>query len=155
MGGTTHGATGSRLYNIWGMMRARCSRPTCQDYPRYGGRGISICPAWDDFAVFQRWALSNGYRDDLTIDRRDTNGNYDPGNCRWATRLQQNRNRRDNIRYSWRGRFATLGEIAEEIEMPLSMLRQRVQRRGWAIEKATTAPRDNRGGIRENIVPRH
>ena len=86
---------GTRLYNIWIGMRGRCLSPTIACKDDYGGRGIGICAEWSDYAVFRDWALANGYRDDLTIDRYpDVDGWYELGNCRWATRKQQSNNRR-------------------------------------------------------------
>lgn len=91
----SHGLTGSRLYRIWSQMKRRCDLPTVRSYPDYGGRGISVCKEWSDsFEVFYDWAINNGYRDDLTIDRENNDGNYEPGNCRWATMKQQAANRR-------------------------------------------------------------
>ena len=75
-----------RLYNIWKNMRQRCSNPNASGYKNYGGRGISICSDWDNFYVFQDWALSNGYEDNLEIDRIDSNSDYSPVNCRWVTK---------------------------------------------------------------------
>lgn len=87
-GNTKHGdSKDERLYRIWGNMKTRCYNPNHERYSCYGGRGIEICAEWkDDYVSFKKWALSNGYQDDLTIDRIDSFENYCPENCRWITR---------------------------------------------------------------------
>lgn len=75
-------------------MLRRCRAPKCKSYENYGGRGISIDPRWLDYVAFKTWALANGYADDLTIDRRDNDGNYTPDNCRWVSMIVQRHNRR-------------------------------------------------------------
>lgn len=96
---TKHGGKGTRLYTIWKNMKQRCLNSNSPRFADYGGRGIQICAEWiDDFAAFREWALANGYRDDLTIDRIDVNSNYEPANCRWATYKEQAQNQRPRKR---------------------------------------------------------
>jgi hypothetical protein len=83
----------TRLYQIWCHMKSRCYCSSNVNFDYYGGRGIAVCHEWrESFETFEAWAKGNGYRDDLEIDRRESDGNYEPGNCRWANRVQQMRN---------------------------------------------------------------
>lgn len=92
--GTTHGARRTRLYRIHSQMLSRCRNPADTSYIHYGARGISVCDSWIPFDGFQKWAMKNGYSDELTIDRIDPERGYCPNNCRWETKTIQSRNRR-------------------------------------------------------------
>ena len=90
----THGKIHTRLYRIWTGMKSRCSNPKGSKYHIYGGKGVTVCAEWSNsFDCFYDWAMANGYADNLSIDRIDSNGNYEPSNCRWATYSEQNKNR--------------------------------------------------------------
>lgn len=90
----THGMTNTRLYRIWHDMKNRCFYEKDKHFKDYGGRGITVCAEWkNSFEKFSEWAIKNGYSDTLTIDRINNDGNYEPQNCRWATRKQQCENR--------------------------------------------------------------
>ena len=123
-------------------MRERCCRETCDDYSEYGARGITVCAEWlESFEAFRDWALSNGYRDDLTIERKNVNGNYSPENCRWATQKEQANNTRFNRLITYNGVTHTLSQWADIQGLSYDLLRKRLDR-GWPIDKAlTTSPR--------------
>ena len=96
---TKHGLKKTRLYRIWSCMKARCFIEKSTNYHNYGGRGITVCDEWrHDFQAFYDWAVANGYSDELSIDRIDVNGNYEPSNCRWATAKEQNQNTRRSVK---------------------------------------------------------
>lgn len=97
-GNIKHRGKNTRLYSIWQGMKNRCLNPNACNYKYYGGKGIKICDEWvDNFEEFQKWSLSNGYSDNLTIDRIDVNGNYEPSNCRWATSYEQNNTHKSSV----------------------------------------------------------
>ena len=103
----THGQSHTRLHGIWCSMKTRCLCSTAKVFHYYGGRGIKVCQEWiDSFEAFRDWAHANGYAEHLELDRIDTNGNYEPRNCRWATRHQQmtnTRKRRDAKTSNFKG----------------------------------------------------
>ena len=133
--------TGTRLYRIWQGMKRRTMTATNPRYEDYGGRGITVCPEWrDSFEAFRDWALANGYRDDLTIDREDNDGPYCPENCRWASYLVQGNNTRRNRRIEYNGEVHTLTEWAAIKGMKVQTLANRLNEYGWPIEKALTTP---------------
>ena len=91
---TLNGYSIEKLHGVWNTMKQRCQNPKSRDFKYYGLRGISVCDAWQDYMVFRSWALASGYKEGLTIDRVDPNGNYTPDNCRWISIQEQQRNRR-------------------------------------------------------------
>lgn len=111
---TTHNKSKSRLYRIYHHMVERCYLKTCSDFRYYGARGIKVCNEWlNDFEAFYFWAMNNGYSSDLSIDRIDVNGDYWPGNCRWATMKTQNGNKRNTIYVEYNSMVCTLKELSE------------------------------------------
>lgn len=135
----THGMSRTRLYKEWAGIIQRCNNPKSTSYERYGARGITICKEWMKFETFRDWALSNGYSDELTIDRKDVNGNYCPENCKWSTTKEQSLNKRNSRKFTYDGKTMTMSEWAKEIGISSSSLFGRLKR-GWSIEKALSTP---------------
>lgn len=134
-----HGQTKTRLHKIWASMHERCERKTHEHYADYGGRGISVCPAWKDFVRFRDWAIASGYSDKLTLDRKDVNGDYSPNNCRWATMKEQQNNKRSNRIVVLEGVSHTVTEWAEMLGINKTTIKERLNL-GWSDEKALTTP---------------
>ena len=121
----------------WRAMVERCTNPGAADYPRYGGRGIRVCDRWRDFTAF---LADMGERPrGTTLDRRDVNGHYERGNCRWATAKEQGRNKRGSLLLTFDGRTQCLSAWAEETGLDRTTLRYRLKK-GWPIERALTTP---------------
>ena len=136
-----HGMTNTRLFAIWQGMKQRCNCKTCEAYKWYGGRGISICKDWEEFTMFYDWAIKNGYQDNLSLDRINVNGNYEPGNCRWATDKQQMNNMRTNKLITYNGETHTLSEWADKLGVEHYILENRLNKYNWSIEKMLTTPK--------------
>jgi hypothetical protein len=143
---TKHGAARRHkltpLYQAWCAIKRRCLNPNCRDYPRYGGRGISICDKWkSDFAAFEAWARKNGYACDLTIDRIDNDGNYEPRNCRWVSFRANANNRRNNRHVTAFGETKTIAEWSRDkrCRVGASALYSRISTFGMEPETALTA----------------
>ncbi len=131
-----HGKTDTRLYRIWSKMKNRCNCKTFDAYKNYGGRGISICNDWQSFVGFYNWAINNGYEDYLTLDRIDTNGNYEPNNCRWADWETQQNNRTNNVRFELNGNKYTVPQLARMYNINQGTLRTRLCQLKWDIKRA-------------------
>lgn len=138
---TAHGQSRTRLYKIWTGMKSRCSNPNKEDYKNYGGRGIRVCAEWiSDFVAFREWALANGYRDDLTLDRLDVNGDYRPDNCQWITVAGQNNNTRRNHFLTYKGETRTIAEWARIKGLRYNTLMGRINSGEWTVEQALETP---------------
>jgi hypothetical protein len=122
----THGMRWTRLYSIWTQMLQRCNNQSLRHYDRYGGRGITVCNDWEDFVVFVEWAKKNGYKEGLTIDRINVDGNYEPKNCKWSTDIEQARNKRTSRYITINGETKTVAEWAEISELPYKTLQRRI-----------------------------
>lgn len=117
------------LYDIWSKIKQRCRWSDSDRYKDYGGRGIDVCDEWhNDFDVFVEWAMNSGYEIGLTIDRIDNNGNYEPDNCRWITKREQNRNKRTNVMVSYRGETKSLMDWCEELDLPYYTIQKRIKK---------------------------
>ena len=124
----THNMSNTRIYSIHSGMKYRCCNEKASDYERYGGRGITVCDEWlgkDGFSNFYNWAIDNGYNDELTIDRVDVNGNYEPSNCRWSTRYEQSLNKSTNVFLTIDGVTKTISEWAKEYNLDNETIRDR------------------------------
>lgn len=136
-----HGLKNTRLYRIWQNMKARCQIKNTENYHYYGKRGIKVCDEWkNNLLLFYEWAMNNGYQDNLTIDRIDINGNYEPANCRWVDMKTQNKNRRNNRNITYQGKTKTLAEWSEIKNVSANTMLARIDKLGRSIEKAFTTP---------------
>lgn len=138
-----------RLYNIWLHMRERCYNKNHVAYLRYGGRGISVCDQWREYINFREWAVSNGYSEELTLERIDNNGNYEPSNCKWCTTKEQANNRCTNRVIEINGKKHNIQKWCEISGLPRHVADQRL-RRGWSPQKTFYTPLLTKGGkVRE------
>lgn len=126
-----------RIHRIWVDMHRRCEKPGYKDYTHYGSRGIAVCSEWDDFQAFKEWAFRNGYKDGLSIDRINVNGNYSPDNCRWADSVQQANNKRNTIYINYQNKMVTISFLSKTFNIDYHTLYARLKR-GMSVEKALT-----------------
>lgn len=135
-----HGMSGSRLYNIYGGMVSRCHNTADKDYKNYGNRGITVCVEWlADRSTFFGWALANGYSGNLSIDRVNNNKGYSPDNCRWATTVEQSRNKRQNVFIKIKEEVKTTAEWSKDYHIDPSTIWHRISM-GWDPVDAVTKP---------------
>lgn len=117
-------------------MFRRCENPRNARYPNYGGRGIKVCAEWRSFEVFLR--DMGECPPGLSLDRRDNNGDYEPTNCRWATREEQGRNKRNNRLLEHDGSVLPINAWAERLGLSRDVIRQRIDKLGWPVARALT-----------------
>jgi hypothetical protein len=136
---STHGLTRTPEYRIWAHMKARCILATDKSFPRYGGRGITVCEQW--LASFPAFLADMGQRPSPqhSLERLDNNGPYSPGNCCWATSTAQGRNKRNNVLLAWQGETRCLSAWSELLHIDYHTLKARL-RKGWPVERILTTP---------------
>jgi hypothetical protein len=131
---TTHGMYHTKIYKVWHGMKSRCVNRSHSAWEYYGGRGVEICQKWMDFEGFYE-DMGCSYKDGLTIDRRNNDGNYCKKNCRWVPQEAQKRNTRHNVFLEYKGEVKCLKEWSEIIGLAYPMLQKRISR-GWQTERA-------------------
>ena len=137
-----HGMSNTRLYHIHSWMKERCSKPYSSAYRWYGGKGVCVCDEWlgeNGFKNFADWAMASGYSDELSIDRINPNGNYEPTNCRWVDTKTQQNNKTSNRHVEYQGSTYTLTQFSEMIDMKIATVWARLKR-GWSVEKVANTP---------------
>lgn len=135
----THGASNIHLYKIYHGMKARCYNRNNKNYSHYGARGISICEEWKDYESFAKWAVENGYKDGLTIERNNVDDGYSPDNCRWIPIEEQQRNKRTNRVIAYGGETHIVAEWERILGFKHGIIQGRLQR-GYSEEEALTMP---------------
>lgn len=137
----THGMTCTPTWYSWQSMKTRCENPNASDYERYGGRGIRICERWSSFDNF--FADMGERPKNTTLDRIDVNGDYCPENCKWSDHVEQQRNKRSNVLYTYKGETKCVAEWAEHANISVVTLLSRLYK-GWTFDKAIETPVDTR-----------
>ena len=136
---TTHNLSGTRIFKIWAGMHKRCENPKGRVYKHYGERGIKVCDEWKDFLPFYEWSMANGYQENLTIDRINVNGNYEPENCRWISAHEQSRNTTRTKYITYKGETKPLVVWCEELGKKYNLVKHRLYS-GWTPEQAFETP---------------
>jgi hypothetical protein len=142
-----------KIKTVWTGMKKRCNNPKYEHYNLYGGRGIVVCKEWQSLNSFYEWALKNGYEIGLQIDRKDTNGNYEPSNCRWLTPQENSQNRRNNKYLTIKGEKKLISQWAKEIGITIKTLNDRIER-GWS-ESELLLNSHERSNVRKYLGKTH
>lgn len=140
-----HGLYGSPLYILWHSMKQRCENQKAKGYADYGGRGIKICQEWQEVSVFCKWASKKGFKQGLSIERIDVNGDYSPLNCTFIPKREQAKNTRKNRFITYKGETMIISDWAKRIGLSCGGLKSRLDL-GWAVGRALTEQPHNRGG---------
>ena len=128
------------LYVCWINIKCRCYNTNRRCYKDYGGRGIKVHPSWiNDFQEFYNWSIKNNWKQGLTIDRIDVDGDYEPNNCQWVTNLEQSRNKRNSLKVTFKNKTQCASEWEKELNYPRGLVSGRL-RIGWTVEKTLTTP---------------
>lgn len=136
-----HGLSNTRLYRIYHGIIGRCLKPKTNGYKNYGNKGISVCNEWlKDFQNFYYWAINNGYKEGLTIERIDLNKGYEPDNCKWVTPKEQARHTSQNKMITYKGKTRCVAEWAEFLKINYNTLQSRLGKYGWSVKKSFTTP---------------
>lgn len=134
----THGMTGTRIYRMWQNMKSRCNNPNASKFYLYGGKGIKVCDEWkNNFINFYNWATNNGYKDTLTIDRINSDKNYEPNNCKFATYEEQNSHLKSTILITYKNETHTIKEWSKITGLSVDCLSARYLRK-WSIKRLLT-----------------
>lgn len=136
-----HGMSNTRLYQSWVNMKRRCYCDTHFAFKNYGARGIKVCDKWkNSFESFAEWSLSNGYSDDLTIERIDNDGDYEPTNCKWISLGEQADNRRSCWKITYRNETHNLSEWCKIFKKDYALVYNRIYKNKWNFERAMFEP---------------
>lgn len=134
-GKTKYKYSNKKIYKKWQHMISRCENKNDISFKNYGARGIKVCNEWKNYDVFAKWSLDNGFKENLELDRIDVNGNYEPNNCRYITNLENRRNKRNTLRYDYKGKNLTLKEIADINNISYRTLWKRMKNNNYNLCK--------------------
>lgn len=136
-----NGFYNAALSEVWNSMKKRCYNPKAINYERYGARGITVCDEWlNNMGLFCVWALANGWKKGLQLDRIDNDKGYCPDNCKFSTAKEQANNRRSNVNITYKGKTQTLKMWAAELGIEYGTVHKRINRLHWTVQKTFETP---------------